>query len=235
MQFQFCNCVYFGGSRDSEREPALLSSPRARPAALLSGDDVETGDRGSIVLALDWEDRGTVPLGSGHLVAAWARLPRRLADSPQNGKSPPGPRSHQPPQASGHWGSPHLQPHLSLWPFGPAAAAELSSSLSSQSQPVLLLWELVCSVLFLSPGGGLLSSSGFLPKAEVSVALKSSAVSSSHRTRGGSQSVPGCSLSTRESCSTAPRGAGDDGMGKMDAKLENLPRRMSSPCLLISS
>lgn len=61
-----------------------------------SVDDVETKGRERTVLGLEWEREAIVPLGSGLLVAAWARLPgRKLAGSPQSGKSPTSPRSYQ--------------------------------------------------------------------------------------------------------------------------------------------
>lgn len=90
--------------------------------APFSANDVGTKGGERTVLALEWKEGATVPLGSGLLVAAWARLPgRRLAGSPQSGKSPTGPR---------------IQPHLSQWPFGPAARTEFSGRLASQPFPL---------------------------------------------------------------------------------------------------
>lgn len=108
--------------------PAFLPSPQVMPVspeglgAPFSDDDVGTKGGGRTVLALEWKEGATVPLGSGLLVSTWARLPgRRLAGSPQSGKSPTGPR---------------IQPHLSQWPFGPAARTEFSGRLASQPFPL---------------------------------------------------------------------------------------------------
>lgn len=119
-------------------------------------DDVGTKGGERTVVALEWKEGATVPLDSGLLVATWARLPgRRLAGSPQSGKSPTGPR---------------IQRHLSQWPSGPAARTEFSGRLASQSFPLSgSSRSLSVSSLLV---GGLLSSMGVFPKAVVSVASK---------------------------------------------------------------
>lgn len=88
------------------------------------------------------------------------------------------------------------------------------------------LWELMHSVCFLSPGGGLLSGAGVLPKAVVSVASKGYLPILPVEVMGApSLSVSGV---TRESCSYVPCfGVGDGGgVSKMDTKLEDLFRHL---------
>jgi len=129
-------CVYW--EKQDPWESAFLPNPQAMPVLLtweyfLSVDDIETTGRERTVLALQWEEGIIVLVGSGLLVAALARLPgRRLAGSPQSGKSPTGP---------GHsWlllgqrgpGQPQGPAFLSLWP---SCSSRALPQLSSQSQP----------------------------------------------------------------------------------------------------